>query len=161
MQFGRALPGLDTRMPAEVPVPTLDQLLLFLHFLGLGMGMSASFGTLVMGKLIGEASPADRPVLGRFPPVISRVGASGLVLLWATGLALTFHKWGGFGSLPWQFHVKLTGVVLLTLVVGIIESLQAKAKRGDAAAAARLPKVGSIATLLVLVIVFFAVLTFD
>lgn len=142
-------------------MPTLNQLLLFLHFLGLGLGMSASFGNLLMGKLIGEATPAERPVLGRFPPVMSHVGAGGLVLLWATGLVLTFTKWGGFANLPWQFHVKITGVVLLTLVVGVIEALQAKAKRGDAAAMARLPKVGSIATLLVLVIVFFAVLTFD
>jgi hypothetical protein len=142
-------------------VPTLDQALLFLHFIGLGLGMSASFGNLVMGKLIGDATPAERPVLARFPPVISRVGAGGLVLLWATGLVLTFHKWGGFASLPWQFHVKITGVVLLTLVVGVIESLHAKAKRGDAAAAARLPAIGSIATVLVLLIVLFAVLTFD
>jgi len=142
-------------------VPDLNQLLLVLHFVGLGLGMTASFGSPAVGKLIEAAPEAEKRVLARVPAALSHLGGAGLLLLWATGLILTFTKWGGFGSLPWQFHVKLTGVVLLTGAVGMIHANQAKAKRGDAAAAARIPAIGTIATILTLVIVLFAVLTFD
>lgn len=142
-------------------MPELNQLLLILHFLGLGLGFSASFGNLAMGRLIATAPPAEQAVLARFPPLISKVSGAGVVLLWATGLALVFTKWGGFGSLPWQFHAKLTAVVLLTGVVGYMHALDAKARRGDTAAAARIPRIGPIATMLAIVSVIFAVLTFD
>jgi hypothetical protein len=142
-------------------MPDLNQWLLILHFLGLALGMSTSFANMVMGGLIAAAPPGEKAILGRFPPVMSKVGGGGLILLWVTGLILVFTKWGGFGSMPWQFHAKLTAVVLLTVVVGYVHALQAKAARGDTAAAARLPSVGSVATALAIVAVIFAVLTFD
>lgn len=142
-------------------MPDLNQLLLFLHFVGLGLGMANGFGNLVMGRLIDAAPDAEKRVLARFPPAMSHLGGAGLLLLWATGLILTFTKWGGFGNLPWQFHVKLTAVVLLTGAVGMIHASQAKAKRGDQAAARRIPAIGLAATTLTLVIVLFAVLTFE
>lgn len=142
-------------------MPDLNQLLLILHFLGLGLGFSASFGNIAMGRLIAAAPPAEQAVLARFSPLISKVSGGGVVLLWVTGLMLVFTKWGGFASLPWQFHAKLTAVVLLTGVVGYIHALEAKVRRGDTAAAARIPSVGSVATTLAIVSVIFAVMTFD
>lgn len=142
-------------------MPDLNQLLLILHFLGLGLGFSASLGNLAMGRLIAAAPPAEQAVLARFPPLISKVSGAGVVLLWATGLVLVFRKWGGFGSLPWQFHAKLTAVVLLTGVIGYGHALDAKAGRGDTAAAARIPKVGPIATMLAILSATFAVMTFE
>lgn len=139
----------------------LNQILLVLHFVGLGLGMSATFANPTIGKLIAEAAPAEKAVLARFPPRQSHISGIGLVLLWVTGLGLVYSKYGGFGNLPWQFHAKLTGVVLLTLVVGLIHALMAKARRGDAAAAARIPVVGSVAGAISLLIVLFAVLAFD
>lgn len=151
----------DTMRPEIPAVPDLNQLLLFLHFLGLGLGATASFGAPVIGKLIENASEAERPILARVPAALSHVSGAGLLLLWATGLVLVFTKWGGFGSLPWQFHVKITGVVLLTGTVGMIHAHQAKAKRGDRAAAARIPTIGLVSTALTVLIVLFAVLAFD
>lgn len=142
-------------------MPDLNQLLLFLHFVGLGLGLANGFGNHVMGRLMAAASEDERRVLARFPPVMSQLGGAGLLLLWATGLILTFTKWGGFGSLPWQFHVKITCVVLLTGAVGMIHASMARARRGDQAAARRIPVIGVVATSLTLVIVLFAVLTFD
>lgn len=142
-------------------MPDLNQLLLFLHFLGLGLGATSAFGGPVIGRLIENASEAERPILARVPAALSHAGGAGLLLLWATGLVLVFTKWGGFGSLPWQFHAKLTCVVLLTGAVGMIHAHQAKAKRGDRAAAARIPTIGLVATALTVLTVLFAVLTFD
>lgn len=141
-------------------MPDLNQILLFLHFLGLVMGFSVSFGNMVMGGLIASAPPQNKPVLAAFGPKISRIGDIGLVLLWTTGLTMVFTKYDGFGGLPWQFHAKLTAVVLLTLVIGFIHSQMRKASQGDAAAIAKMQVAGKIAFVLALTAVLFAVLSF-
>jgi uncharacterized membrane protein len=142
-------------------VHELNQALLVLHFLGLAMGLAVPLANMVLMTIVSRATPDERAVLARFPPRMVRVGDTGLVLLWATGLTLVFTKWGGFAVLPWQFHVKLTAVVLLTLTIGYVHALMGKAKRGDAAAAARMPAVGRVALLFALTAVVFAVLTFN
>lgn len=139
----------------------LNQVLLILHFVGLTMGFSVTFATLVMTNLIAKAAPADKLVLGRFPPVMSRVGEIGVGLLWVTGATMVFTRWGGFGALPWQFHVKLTAVVILTGTLWVLHGLIEKAKAGDQAAMARIPRVAPVASLSALVALIFAVLTFD
>ncbi len=50
------------------------QVLLISHFVGLAMGLSVSFSNLVMSRLIARAPVAEKAVLGRFPPVMSRIG---------------------------------------------------------------------------------------
>ena len=139
----------------------LNQLLLILHFIGLALGLSVSVSNIVMAGLIAKAAPGEKAILGRFPPVMSHVGSGGLVLLWATGLTMVFTKWNGIGSMPWQFHVKLTAVVLLTLTVGYIHRLQNLARNGDTTAPAKLQNFGKMATLFALIAVVFAVLTFE
>ena len=139
----------------------LLQLLLILHFLGLAMGFSVSFAGMVMGALIAKAKPEERPVLGRFLPMMSRVGDIGLVLLWVSGLSLLYLKWGGFGNVPPTFHAKITLVVVLTLIIGYMHSLQARLKRGDTAVQSRMQAVGKVAFLLAVSIVILAVMTFN
>ncbi|MEW6322570.1 MAG: hypothetical protein AB1635_15965 [Acidobacteriota bacterium] len=138
-----------------------NQVLLFLHFLGLALGLSASFANLVMGGLMAGATPSERAVLGRFPPTMSRLGRHGLELLWVSGLILVYTKWGGFAALTWHFHVKLTAVVLLTAAVIYMLRLQRAMAGGDQSAAPRLAQMGKVALALSLVAVAFAVLTFD
>ena len=83
---------------------SFNQLLLVLHFIGLGMGLSVSFGNIVVLGLIGSAGPSEKPVLARFPPAISKVGQIGLALLWITGATMAYTKWNGIGSMPWTFQ---------------------------------------------------------
>jgi hypothetical protein len=139
----------------------LNQVLLILHFIGLAIGFSVSISNIVMSGLIAKAAPNEKAILGRFPPVMAHVGSGGLVLLWVTGLTMVFTKWNGFGSMPWQFHVKLTAVVLLTLTVGYIHRLMKQARLGDTSAPAKLQAFGKMATLFALTAVIFAVLTFE
>jgi len=142
----------------------LNRVLLVLHFFGLAMGLSVSFSGMVMGGLIDKAAPAERAVLGRFMPLMTRVGHIGLTLLWVSGLGLLFFKWGGtenFGNLPWQFHAKLTLVVVLTALIGYMGVLQRRAGKGDTAAMAQIRAVGSVAFVTVIAIVSLAVVAFD
>ena len=139
---------------------TINQIALILHFLGLAMGLSVSFSNMVMAGLIAKAAPAEKPVLGRFPMAMSRIGDAGLTLLIVSGLWLLFRKWGGMTAMPREFHIKLTLVVILIGIVGYIHAQQKKLRNGDASAMARMQRAGRAAFVTVLAIVVFAVLAF-
>ena len=134
---------------------------LILHFVGLALGTSASLAGGVMMGVMGKAAPAERPVLARFMPAMSRVGRMGLTLLWVTGLTMLYVRYGNPGHLPWTFHVKLLAVTLLTAVAVYLRLLEKRAMAGDATAAPRMQRVAKTAPWLALVAVIFAVLTFD
>lgn len=139
----------------------LDAVLVFVHFLGLALGFSASFANATMGAMIAKAEPSERPIFAKFPPKMSMLGKIGVTLLWVTGLALVFMKWGGFSSMDWPFNVKISAVVLLTICVGIIATLEGKVKRGDMAAAAKIPIVGKFAMAFAMIALVFAVVAFE
>jgi hypothetical protein len=140
---------------------SFNQALLVLHFLGLAMGLSVSIGNIVILGLIGKAAPPEKAVLARFPLAISGVGRAGLGLLWLTGLTMAYTKWNGIGAMPWTFDVKLTSVVLLTVLVAYMTTLEGRIRRGDAAAGAQIQKVAKFAPLFAVLAIIFAVLTFD
>jgi hypothetical protein len=138
----------------------LNRIMLILHFLGLAMGIGAAIANLIVLRLM-AAAPQDRPALSRFPPLMGRVGDIGLLLLWATGITLVFTRWAGFGSMPGLFHAKLTAVVALTVVVGVLHVLRARMKRGDASAARLMPMVGRVGLTFAVLAVVLAVFTFN
>ena len=138
----------------------LDSTLMVVHFLGLALGLSTGFANMVMAGLIDKAAPAEKAVLGRFPPAMARVGAIGLVLLWASGISIVMTRYGTFAILPRPFIVKLTAVVLLTLIVAYIHILMPRAQQGDAAAMARIRVLGMITGPLAIIAIIFAVITF-
>jgi hypothetical protein len=138
----------------------LDQFLMVVHFLGLAMGLSTGFANMVMAGLITKAAPNERAVLSRFPPAMSRIGVVGLAMLWGSGLAIVFTRYGTFSILPRPFIVKLAAVVILTLIVAYINILMPKAQRGDAAAQARIKTLGMLTGPLAIVAIIFAVITF-
>jgi len=114
----------------------------------------------VMAGLIAKAAPQDKAVLGRFPPAMAKVGAIGLALLWISGISIVMTRYGSFAILPRPFIVKLTAVVLLTLIVAYIHILMPRAQRGDAAATARIRVLGMITGPLAIIAIIFAVITF-
>ena len=138
----------------------LDNVLLMLHFLGLAMGLSTGFANMVMAGLIDQAAPAEKAVLSRFPPAMSRIGAIGLVLLWITGVSIVMTRYGTFAILPRPFVIKLAAVVLLTLAVIYINMLMPRAQRGDEGAMARIRTLGVLTGPLAIIAIIFAVITF-
>ena len=138
----------------------LDQTLMVLHFLGLAMGLSTGFANMVMAGLVAKAPPAEKAILGRFPPAMSRIGVIGLALLWISGISIVMTRYGGFAILPRPFIVKLSAVVLLTLAVAYINILMPRAQRGDAAAMARIQTLGKLTGPLAIIAIVFAVITF-
>ena len=138
----------------------LDQTLMVLHFLGLAMGLSTGFANMVMAGLINKAAPAEKAVLGRFPPAMAKIGVIGLSLLWISGISIVLTRYGSFAILPRPFIVKIAAVVLLTLAVAYIHVLMPKAQKGDAAAMARIQTIGKMTGPLAIIAIIFAVITF-
>jgi len=140
---------------------SFNQALLVLHFVGLGMGLSVTFGNIVALGLITSAAGPEKAVLARYPPAISKVGRLGLGILWVTGATMAYTKWSGIWSMPWTFDVKLTAVIVLTLCVVYITRLEARIRQGDQAAAAQIQTIGKVTSLCAVTAIIFAVLTFD
>ena len=138
----------------------MNEVLLILHFIGLGMGFSAAIGNFIIMMLI-QASPKDMAVLGRFPPIATKVGGAGLIVLWITGPIMIYTKYGGgWEALSWTFAAKIVFVVLLTIMIGLLEMTMSQVRKGNLAVAARLPRLGPFGGISALLSVFFAVLAF-
>ncbi len=138
----------------------MNEVLLILHFIGLGMGSTAAIGNFIIMTLI-QKSPMDAPILGRFPPIAAKVGGTGLVILWITGPIMIYTKFGGgWEAMPWSFWAKIAFVVLLTIMVGLLDMTLSQIRKGNLAVAARLPIYGRIASISLLLIIIFAVITF-
>ena len=142
----------------------MNTILLILHFLGFGAGFAVSVGNNVAMMLAAKAPPQEAAGLRRFPPFMTRVGDIGLALLWITGIALLWTKYGGadgIAALPWAFWAKIICVVILTALVGLIHATVAKMNRGDMSVAGRMPVIGKIGAILLLLILVFAVMAFE
>jgi hypothetical protein len=137
----------------------MNAILLILHFFGLAAGFSASIGNFAVMRLI-QSAPADAPILSKVPPVLARIGQTGLALLWVTGIIMVWSIYGGPGNLPASFWIKFAFVILATIGVGMIDMTQKAIRAGDQSARARLPMLGMGVTLMVALAVVFAVIAF-
>jgi hypothetical protein len=135
-------------------------IILFLHLLGLMMGAGGGFGSMVVMRIALSRPPEQQGVLRSVGPALGRLSLAGLVVMLATGVALVYAKYGGFGVMPQLFWVKMVFVASLTAAAFAIELTYAAVKEGNAAAAARLPALGPWAGVSSLLAVLFAVLAF-
>src|SRR5437667_8248208 len=102
-----ATPSRSPRASSTSEPAGVKNVLLILHFFGLGAGFVAGFGTFLVQTVINKSPAADAPILSRAQPPLAMFGEVGLVLLWVTGLIMVFSRSGGVGSLPpafwWKF----------------------------------------------------------
>jgi len=140
----------------------MNEILLMLHFLGLGMGFAGSLGGFALTLVTNASPPQDAPVLARVAPVLMRIGQIGLALLLVTGPLLLWLKWGWVPPAPTMFMLKMIFVAAVTIMIALIAMTAGRARRArDMTAAARLPLYGRIATTFLGLVVIFAVLAFD
>jgi hypothetical protein len=139
----------------------MNEVLLFIHFLGLMLGAAGGFASSIIMRRAVALPPDQGQILRALGPTLAHVSGAGLVLLWVTGIIMVWSKWDGLASLPDMFWVKFAFVVLLTLFSGFIDVTYAQIKRGNVAAASRLPKLGPLAGISSLLAVLFAVIAFQ
>ena len=135
-------------------------IILFLHLLGLMMGAGGGFGSMIVMRGALKLPPDQAGPVRGLGPALGRFSTIGLILMLLTGPALVSMKYGGFGGLPSLFWVKMIFVVSLTLAAITLELTYASVKRGNMAAAKRLPALGPWAGMSSLLAVLCAVLAF-
>lgn len=139
----------------------LNNILFWIHFIGLAMGGAATFGIPVVAGLMPTAGPETRPVLVKAMMGISKVSRAGLGALIVTGALLVWLKYGGLSGFTWWFWLKMALVVLLIGAV-VWAGINAKAAAGgDLAAVKRGPMIGMGSMILLLGIVLTAVFAFE
>jgi len=149
----------------EVPAMPLSYLvLLMLHFIGLAVGVGASFALFTLRR-VGAALPeSERSAFMLRALAVAKNGSYGLLLLLVTGLGMFFMRGPAavMAAGGPAFHAKLTLVVILCGVVGYSQALGKRARGpGGTAALSKLPAVGNAILLLGIGIVIAAVLAFQ
>ncbi|HUQ37076.1 MAG TPA: hypothetical protein VM144_11930 [Aestuariivirga sp.] len=139
----------------------MNEALLFLHFVGLMLGAAGGFASAIIMRRALTIPADEAKVLRGLGPILSKVSATGVAVLWVTGLIMVWSKWGGLESLPQMFWVKAIFILSLTVMTGLIHMTYAEIRKGNPAAAARLPRFGPMAGVSALLAVLFAVLAFN
>ena len=139
----------------------MNAALLFLHFVGLMLGAAGGFASAVIMRRALVLPADEAKVVRGLGPILAKVSLTGLIVMWVSGLIMVWSKWSGIGSLPDMFWVKAIFILSLTIVTGLIHMTYAEIRKGNAAAAARLPRFGPMAGVSALLAVLFAVLAFN
>lgn len=137
--------------------------ILFLHFIGLALGVGTSFAILTLGAAARDLPAEERTKFMLRVSALRKNGSYGLALLLLTGIAMVILRgvhavfaWGG-GA----FHLKLTLVVILLGFFGYVQVLTKKIREaGGGPLMAKLPKLSLIMLLLSVAIVAAAVAAF-
>jgi uncharacterized membrane protein len=137
--------------------------LLFLHFIGLALGVGTSFAIARLGAASADMPPEERKKFMLRAGILSKNGSAGLGLLILSGVGMFVLRgpkemlaFGG-GAL----HLKLTLVVILCGVFGYLQTVQKKVRQAEGGPLmAKLPKLGGIMLLLSIAIVAAAVAAF-
>jgi len=138
----------------------MRDIMLFIHFLGLIMGMGAGFASLVIGVSNKDLSGEERPKFMLRLRGLGYMGLTGIGLLIISGLYLATPYWSQIATMP-LFIAKLTLVVVLFTLALIMDRRWRKAvKNGGGPDLAAIPKLGRLAFPVGILIVLFAVLQF-
>jgi uncharacterized membrane protein len=137
--------------------------LLFLHFIGLALGLGTGFAMLTLGLAARDMAPTDRSAFFLKAFALRRNGSIGLGLLILSGLGLlflhgpaaTFAAGGGY------FHAKLALVAVVIGLFGYSQALVKKARQeGGGAHLARLSAAGRYSLITTVAVVALAVMAF-
>ncbi|MEO8756436.1 MAG: hypothetical protein ABI398_01610 [Devosia sp.] len=139
----------------------VNSLLVWLHFVGLGLGAVASFGLPVVGAQMRTATAETRPILFKVVNGLSTLGRAGFGVLVVTGPMLFWLKWNATTPAMGWFAAKMVFVLLLLGVVIYAGINGKRAQGGDMAAGKRQPMIGMAALVLFLGVLLCAVFAFN
>lgn len=135
-------------------------LLLFVHFIGLAMGVGTGFAILRIARSNRHLPPPEMGALMQKISALRLNGYVGFALLIASGLAMV-------GMRPYlasvgggAFRAKMTLVVLMVVNIGVMHSVMGKAKRAGGPPPKLLMKLGNLNFAMGVVTVLLAVVAF-
>ena len=145
-------------------MPVSYLVLLILHFVGLALGVGASFASFTLRRASSGLESAERTKFLLRAASVSKNGSYGLLLLLVSGLGMFFMRGPGavMAAGGPAFHAKLTLVVLLVGAVGYSQVLGKLAREaGGGPALTKLPAVANAILALGVAIIVAAVIAFQ
>jgi len=136
-------------------------LLLWLHFIGIGLAVGGGVALSQVGPRLIAAPVADRKDLWAFETVFGRLGAAGIAMLVTTGPLMLWLKFGGPAGLNHWFWVKLALVGIAVVAVATHELAGARFKRGAQSAVPAMFIAGRLAGGAIVLAMLAAVATFN
>ena len=139
---------------------TILVVLKFFHYVSLFLAGGLGVANALLFKNHQRAEMPPAPPVQKTMMTLARLGLAAIVVLWVTGVPLTYKIYGSF-DLGWPFHLKMFGAtILLTTVAFLNLHLTKQAKAGNPPSPRVMRLVPPIArTSLVLVLIGIAVLT--
>ena len=132
----------------------------FFHYISLFLAGGLGIANTILANNHQKAEMLPALPVQKTMMTLARLGLVAIVVLWITGILLTYQIYGSF-SLGWAFHLKLFGATLLLGVVSFLNfHLSNSAKKGippDPKIMKIVPPVAR--TSLVLVLIGIAILT--
>jgi uncharacterized membrane protein len=136
-------------------------LLIWLHFAGLVVGMGAGFSSGQVSMRMGGAPAEARETLVTLYKALARIGHIGLGILIVTGLLVLFLKYGDLMGMGVWFWIKMALVVVLIGLISFGTRNANKAFAGDQAAIAMAPRIGMLTGMTGFLIILAAVFAFS
>jgi uncharacterized membrane protein SirB2 len=139
---------------------TFVVVLKFFHYISLFLAGGLGVANAMLFKNHQKAGMIPAPPVQKTMMTLAKLGLFAIVVLWATGIPLTFQLYGSF-NLGWPFHLKMFGATTLLAVVAFLNiHLMQQAKAGKPPNPKVMKVVPPIArTSLVLVLIGVALLT--
>ena len=138
----------------------MRDVMLFIHFLGLIMGMGAGFASLFIAAGNKDLTMEERPKFMLRLRSLGYMGLTGLIVLIISGGYLATPYWSQLGAMPF-FIAKLTLVVVMLVLALLMDRRWRRAlKNGGGADLKAIPGLGRFALPIGILIVLFAVLQF-
>ena len=102
----------------------------FFHYLALFLAGGLGVANGILAKNHQKAAMPPAPPVQKTMMTLARLGLVSLLILWATGIALTLIIHGSF-ALGWAFHLKLFGATVLLATISFLNiHLSASASKG-------------------------------
>ena len=141
-------------------MPVLTDILLWLHLLGVAMGVGVGIAMSRVAPKVIAAPASERASLWPLEKFLARVIAAGLGILLITGPLMLWLKFGGGAGLGWTFWVKMVFVASTAVFMGLSQWAGARLERGDESAAKLMSISGPLTGISALLAMAFAVITF-
>ena len=106
-------------------------LLKVLHYVSLFFAGGLGVANVMLFKNHQKAGMPPAPPVQKTMMTLARLGLIAIVILWLTGIPLTYKVYGNF-DLGWTFHLKLLGATILIGAVAFLNlHLTKRAKDGN------------------------------
>lgn len=134
--------------------------LLFLHLLGVVLGVGAGLAMSRISPLGAQANDDQKNVLFQAGKLLFGYRHMGLGILWITGPLLVWLKYGTLSGLSHWFWLKMVLVLVLSAAIGMGSKAHRQLREGDASVTPKLKIIGQVGTWSALGVIFSAAFAF-